>query len=134
MIIAVINDKERLEEDKADAIEKLLRGKELKERVYFDKESFLICNHTLEIMKGEMEKDSEGFLLEWTTTEEGFRTCKYCSERINNNVFAVQDDFDENGNPIISHEILQTGTTFHGESHLVSFDLLSLIFYILYYI
>lgn len=121
MIIAVINDKERLEEDKADAIEKLLRGKELKERVYFDKESFLICNHTLEIMKGEMEKDSEGFLLEWTTTEEGFRTCKYCSERINNNVFAVQDDFDENGNPIISHEILQTGTTFHGESHLVSF-------------
>ena len=121
MIIAVIHDSERLEEDKADAIEKLLRGKELKDRVYFENESFLICGHTLEIMKGEMEKDSESFLLDWTTTEEGFRTCKFCSERINNSVFGVQDDFDENGNPIISHESLQSGSTFHGDSHIASF-------------
>ena len=121
MILAVMKDETRFPIDKADAIEKLLRGKDFKDGLYLDSESFLICGHTLAIMKGLLEDDEKQFFETWTTVEEGYRTCTFCSERVSSNVFVTQDDFDEDGNPIISSDVLNTGPSFHGDSHIVSF-------------
>ena len=120
-IKAVLKDEKRDPIDKADAIDKILRGSTLKERVYFDTaESFLVCGHTLAELRGEMENDLQMFYTTWTTVDEGFRSCISCGERINGDVYSSQDDFDEDGNVIISHDVLSS-STFHGEGHVASF-------------
>lgn len=123
MIVAVMNDKERLPVDKFTGIEILLKTAQLKDELYVDdSDSFLICGHTMSILKGDMEDDEKAFFLKWTAIEEGYRTCIHCSERLSANVFAAVDDFDENGNPIISSAVLGSNTTFIGDTHVVTFS------------
>ena len=121
MIKAVLKDQKRTPIDKADSIEKILRGISTKDNIYFDAaDSFLLCGHTLAILKGDMENDLQLFYKSWTTVDEGFRSCISCGERINADVFVSQDDFDENGNPVISSDVLEGGS-FHGDTHMDSF-------------
>lgn len=123
MILAVMADKERLQSDKFVGIEILLKNANLKEEVYFDDDdSFLICSHAMAILKGDMEDDEKAFFLKWTAVEDGYRTCIHCSERVSANVFAAVDDFDENGNPIISSAVLGGGPAFIGDTHVVTFS------------
>ena len=115
MILAVMKDENRFPVDKGIGIEKLLKGIAPKENVYyFTDDSFLICAHTLAIMRGDLENDETLFYEYWSTVDEGFRVCKFCSERLTDQVFAAVDDFDENGNPIVSHDKLETGGM-HGD-------------------
>ena len=123
MILAISRDDERLPEDKAVAIEKLLRTSEIKDKIYFDSSDlFLICSHTLAIMKGDLEKDEKEFFENWTSVNEGFKICNHCGERITAAVYAAVDDFDENGNPLISHETMNSNSAFVGEGHIVTFN------------
>jgi hypothetical protein len=106
-ILAVLKDKNRTLVDQGDAIGKLLRGSAVKEHVYTDSSDlFLICEHTLSILKGDLENDNEEFYRTWTTIDEGFRSCKFCGERLSADVYVAQDDFDEDGNAIKSHDVL----------------------------
>lgn len=120
-ILAVMKDENRTPVDQAEAIEKILRGSSSKEEKYFDAgDLFLICNHSLSILKGDLETERDAFYEKWTTVDEGFRCCRFCGEQIAADVFTSQDDFDEEGNVIKSHDVLES-SAFHGESHVAAF-------------
>ena len=121
-ILAVLKDSNRTPSDKAEAIEKMIRGSTHKDEQYFDTtDSFLVCGHTLSELRGDMENDIRMFYDKWTAIDEGFRSCKYCGQQINSDVFVAQDDFDEDGNAIKSHDVL-VNSSFHGESHVAAFS------------
>ena len=120
-ILAVLNDDERDPSDKADGIEKLLRGTIHKESKWFEADdSFLLCGHTLGLLRGELDTDKTKFYETWTTVDEGFRSCVSCGEQINKDVLVAQDDFDENGNAVINYDVLSQ-PTFQGDTHVASF-------------
>jgi len=119
-ILAVLKDETRLPVDQSDAIGKLLRGSSMQNNVYFDSSDlFLICSHTLSILKGDLENDNDAFYLEWTTVDEGFRACKFCGEQLSSDVYAAQDDFDEDGNVMKSSDVL--GGISSEEPHMAAF-------------
>jgi hypothetical protein len=121
-ILALLKDDNRTPADKAEAIEKMIRGSTHKDEQYFDTgDSFLVCGHTLSELRGDMENDIRAFYDKWTAIDEGFRSCKHCGHQINSDVFVAQDDFDEEGNAIKSHDVLGE-SSFHGESHIAAFS------------
>lgn len=113
---AVLDDPERTPEDKADSIEKIVRELSSKEKVFTDSiGSFVVCEHTQAILKGDLEKDRLQFYETWTGIMDGFRCCKFCGEQINSDVLVSQDDYDEQGHLIVSHDALPS-SVFAGES------------------
>lgn len=120
MIKALLKDPERDPVDKASAIELLIKGKTQKDEQWFaEDDTFLVCGHTIALLRGDMETDKDGYYAKWTAIDDGFRACKFCGERVNNDVFVAQDDFDENGNAIINYDTLIENK---GESHVESFS------------
>ena len=118
---AILGDPDRLPEDKAQAIEKIVRNLAHTNKIYVDKNSaFVICSHTLAELNGDLEHDWRAFYEEWTSIDEGFRSCTYCGQQLSGNVLVAQDDFDQNGNAVINADVLPT-QDFHGESHMASF-------------
>ena len=123
LIKAVLNDQERDSVDKASAIEVLVRGNTQKENIWYTPEDlFLVCGHTVALLKGDMETDKDSYYEKWTAIDDGFRSCKFCGEQINRDVFILQDDFDENGNVVIGYGALPTEDAFKGDSHVESFS------------
>jgi hypothetical protein len=115
-ILVLLEDAHRTHEDKADAIDVLLKDIVPQNRVYLEaNESFLICQHTLATLKGDMERDPVDFYREWSALETGIRVCRYCGEQIGN-VYVAQDEFDNDGRLVVSHDKLDTDA-FHGETH-----------------
>lgn len=120
-VVAISNDPHRTPEDKADAIEKIIRELPVTNHIHLDSQNaFVVCDHTISELNGDLERDKDAFYTKWTTIEDGFRACKYCGEYVNSDVFVAQDDFDDQGHVIKMHEVLPE-TTFHGESHGPSF-------------
>jgi hypothetical protein len=120
-VLAILNDTQRTDLDKATDIEKLLLTLYLKNKVYTDKEElFVACQHTIAILKGELEENISEFYDEWTTIIDGTRTCKYCGEEVNKDVVIAQDEFDSNGAVQINYDVLTTNE-YHGESQFSSF-------------
>jgi hypothetical protein len=104
-ILIVLSDPKRLDIDKVKDISLLVENILPKERLFLDTTgSFLVCEHTIELLK---QPEMDPFYREWTFIESGYRVCKFCGEQINRDVFLAQDDFDESGQVIISHEKLQ---------------------------
>ena len=111
-VLLLLSDKKRLNIDKFNAIVKLVEAIIPKDRLYLDpKSAFLVCEHTIELLK---EPEMEPFYREWTFIESGYRVCRFCGEQINRDVFMAQDDFDEAGHVVKSHEKLPT--LMHGVS------------------
>ena len=107
-IINILNDDHRDPDDKADAILLLVKGIQPKNEQYLDKEGYrIICNHTIRILRGDLELNRIEFYNTWTRIEGGFQVCKYCGEAVNKDVFVAKDDFDENGNVIINYDKLE---------------------------
>lgn len=122
-ILALLRDDNRTPVDKAEAVEKMVRGSTHKDEQYFDiGDSFLVCGHTLSDLRGDMDDDSKLYYDKWAVIDEGFRSCKYCGEQINSDVFVAQDDFDEEGNAIKSHDVLGDSSSHGGESHMAAFS------------
>lgn len=108
-VISIMNDLERTDLDKAIAIQKLVTELQHVGRIYLDKnDKFVVCSHTIALLKGELADSHLLFYDEWTSILEGSRVCKYCGEVINNDVIVAQDEFDSNGGVIISHDVLPT--------------------------
>lgn len=123
LIKAVLGDPERDPVDKASAIQLLLIGVTQKDEQWFDSDdSFLLCGHTLALLRGDLEVDKDAYYKQWTAVDDGFRACKHCGEQINRDVFIAQDDFDENGNVIISYDVLDMPSAFKGDTHVESFS------------
>lgn len=105
-ILIVLADPKRLDIDKVKDVNTLVESILPTDHVFIDNHgSFLVCEHTLELLK---QPEMDAFYREWTFIESGYRVCKYCGEQINRDVFLAQDDFDEAGNVIISHDKLPT--------------------------
>lgn len=108
--------------DKLHNINLLVRELSVTNNKYYDAANlYVICMHTLSQLGGDLEHDRLAFYTKWTTPEDGFQVCRFCGQRVNDDVFIAQDDFDENGNPIVSHGVLDEKETYHGESHPPSF-------------
>ena len=97
-VLAVLADPERLPEDKEADVQTLLQESIHSNEQYTDKEGlFVLCDHTVAILKGDMEKDRLGFYRSWTATIDGFRVCRVCGEQVNNDVLVDQAEFTEEG-------------------------------------
>lgn len=117
----ILQDPHRTDSDKADTLQVLLRDIiPNQKKVYLDADgSFVVCNHTLSILRGELERDPSEFYREWTAIELGVRVCKSCGEHIGD-VYTAQDEFDNDGHLIVSFDTLQS-YTFQGESQIDTF-------------
>lgn len=123
MIKALLRDPERDPTDKASAIQLLLRGASQKEEQWFgEDDTFLVCGHTIALLKGDMETDKDAYYEKWTAIDDGFRACKFCGEQVNTDVFVAQDDFDENGQVMINYDVLEMNQAFKGQTHVESFS------------
>jgi len=118
-VVSIMNDPARAPEDKADAIELIVRDLNLENKKYLDVlGQFVVCSHTLAILHGKME-DRFAFYSEWTATQEGIRVCKYCGEEVNKDTFVAVKEYDEDGHVTMDYETL-TEKTFHGEDPFVN--------------
>ena len=103
MIVSILDDETKADEDKLYEIQTLIKDAPLKEHIYTDPETldFLVCEHELEILKGAFSKDPHEFLKAWCEKESGFYVCRYSGERISA-VIEAQDQFDEESR-VINH-------------------------------
>jgi hypothetical protein len=115
-ILTVLKDPRRLDEDKLNAIHALLKDVLPTESLYLNAEgSFLVCGHTLSVLRGDLAANMQAFYREWTGIDAGHRVCLHCGERVGQ-VFAQQDEFDDEGHLVVSHATLDR-PAFHGETH-----------------
>ena len=119
-VLSILDDIMRTPDDQADAIEMLTRDLELRNKIYVDVEGqFVVCMHTLSLLRGDLEKDRLGFYSEWTLIAEGRRVCRFCAEEINKDVIVATDEYDEDGHIVASYEALSQ-TVYHGHDPLES--------------
>jgi hypothetical protein len=119
-MLLILKDPERTEEDKVNAMEILLKDILPSNNIFLDANgSFVLCAHTLAILKGDMAKNLDLFYRDWTTSEQGFRVCKSCGDQVGQ-VYTTQDEFDDDGRLVVSQAAL-TEDSFHGESQIDSF-------------
>jgi len=108
-VLSILNDDTRTQVDKADAINILVQPLQIVKRQYLDdKNSFVICLHTLSLLRGALIDDRLVFYNEWTSVIDGYRVCKYCSEQINNDVIIDQEDYDSEGHLVVRSDVMAT--------------------------
>ena len=94
-VLTILEDTQRTSEDKFNAIELLLRDLQNINKQYVDlNKSFVICEHTLNILRGQLDDNTQSFLNEWTFIQLGKRICKYCGEEVNT-IDGVKIDFEQ---------------------------------------
>jgi hypothetical protein len=105
-ILAILDDPEREPEDKADDIERIVRDLTLDKNQYYDlADQFVVCAHTLEILRGGMG-DRFAFYAKWTVSAEGARVCRFCGEQVNKDIFFAVKEYDEDGHITTDYEAL----------------------------
>lgn len=108
-ILTILSDLSRAPEDQAHDIEILLNLITPKDKKYYDKEGvFLLCSHSLAILRGDVEKDRAEFYDKWCAIDGGYRVCKFCGDQINTDVFIAQDEFTSEGKPLINYDVLES--------------------------
>ena len=121
-MVAVLFDPKRLPEDKlADLRELLKTGAFLLNQVYVDADAnFVLCNHTLSLLSGDLLADRRKFYETWTALQDGFRVCRFCGERIITEDLVDQEDYNDEGFIVKHAEALETTKSFYNEE-LVSY-------------
>jgi hypothetical protein len=110
-VIVIMEDPEREPEDKADALEKIIRDMTLDNRQYFDVPGqFVLCSHTLEILRNAMD-DRYKFYAEWTVSIDGARVCRFCGEEVNKDSFVAVKEYDEDGHLTMDYSALDAEYT-----------------------
>jgi hypothetical protein len=106
-ILIILKDDTLLPPDKSYNIRLLTKEITPINNLFLDAEGiFLICNHTLSLLDGDLEADKSEFYNKWATLDEGYRVCKSCGEQINNDSFVAQADYDDDGHLVVSHDVL----------------------------
>jgi hypothetical protein len=115
--LAVLHDPRRHSRDKVRDLEAVVQDDILDANVYRDADGqFVLCEHTLAVLSGDLEKDRAFFYDVWSVRVEGWRVCKYCGERITSDDRVDQDEYDEQGFLLNKKEALETPPVFLGES------------------
>jgi hypothetical protein len=113
-VITILEDKERFADDKLKDITQIIQEAIFSNKVYTDKDgAFVVCQHTLAILGGELAADRRLFYDTWTAKVDGFRVCRSCGEQINADVLEDQEEFSDTGRLMKHAEALPT-TEFHG--------------------
>ena len=122
-VLTILADPHRDPEDKADDIQTIVNMIMPVNNVYLDKdESKIVCNHTLALLRGDLEEDNLEFYLKWATIEDGSRLCKFCGEEINTDVFVAQDEFTVDGKLVINYGKLDEDNQILPESNISVFS------------
>ena len=104
LTVKILSDDTKLPEDQLSEIQELLRDAVLENHIYKDGDgAFLICEHEIDILKGEFHKDPDAYLKKWTAKIDGFYVCQYSGDRIAE-IIQNQDQFDEQGRVINRHD------------------------------
>jgi hypothetical protein len=107
-VFVIQEDIEREPEDKADALEKIVRDLNLENRMYYDVPGqFVLCLHTIELLRGALD-DRFGFYAEWTVSVDGNRVCRFCGEEINTDTYNAVKEYDEDGHIVMEYSVLET--------------------------
>lgn len=107
-VLAIQADPNREPEDKAEALERIVRDLTLENRKYYDVPGqFVMCLHTVEILRGALE-DKFKFYAEWTVSVDGKRVCHFCGEEINGDTFNAVKEYDEDGHLVMDYSALET--------------------------
>jgi hypothetical protein len=115
-VVAILADEDRFPEDKLKAISLLTAGVPHTSKQVVDAEGlFVVCDHTLAILYGDMVTDRLAFYDKWTARVDGARVCTVCGEHVNNDVLVNQEDFSEEGRALKHADVLET-VSFHGEA------------------
>jgi hypothetical protein len=115
--MALLQDPRRHAMDKLQDLEAIVKDDILESNVYRDADGqFVLCEHTLAILSGDLETDRAFFYDVWTAKSDGWRVCKYCGERLLGDDLVDQDDYDERGFIMNKKEGLEVGRVFHGEA------------------
>lgn len=116
-IKTVLQDPRRLPDDKADALDVLLQNIVPADRVFLDPEGgFLLCQHTLAVLRGSMSKDLDAFYRTWTAVDAGVRACMSCGERVGQ-VYVQAAEFDDDGRLDLHYGAMEEQPTMRGEVH-----------------
>lgn len=112
--LVIQEDPNREPEDKAEALEKIVRDLTLENRKYYDVPGqFVLCSHTIDLLRGGLD-DKFKFYAEWTVSVEGKRVCKFCGEAINADTFQAVKEYDEDGHLTMEYSAIETAVV-HGD-------------------
>lgn len=110
-ILIILKDDTLLPPDKSYNIRLLMKEITPINNRFLDADDiFLICGHTLSLLDGDLEADRFAFYNKWATLDEGYRICTSCGEQINNDSFVAQEEYDDSGHLIVSHDVLAGNT------------------------
>jgi hypothetical protein len=114
-VVSILKSQNRTDDDKADAIEDIVREVLPENHLFMDVDAnFIVCEHTIAKLRGDLETDMLDFYRTWTAVDQGVRVCKHCGEQVGD-VLVAQQEFDEDGHIIESHAPL-ANPVFRGET------------------
>lgn len=106
-ILVILKDNTLLPPDKSYSIRLLTKEITPVKNLFLDANgSFLVCEHTLSLLDGDLEADRFAYYNKWTTLFEGSRVCNSCGDEINRDSFVAQEEYDDNGRMVVSHDVL----------------------------
>lgn len=112
-ILIILKDNTLLPPDKSYNIRLLTKEITPVNNVFLDKDGILIiCGHTLAQLDGEMD-DRFDFYNKWATLYEGSRVCKSCGEEINTDNYIAQEEYDDDGHLVVSHDVISDNHSEH---------------------
>jgi hypothetical protein len=115
-VLAIQHDDARTLQDKFQDIPLFLKDVSVVENIYKDSNgAFVFCNHTLALLGGELIADRRAYYDKWCVLVEGDRTCRFCGQVVNQDVFENQVEFDSNKKKISHQEALDEKAVY-GES------------------
>lgn len=104
-VLAILKDETREPEDKLKDLRTLIQDLPLQEKLFLDADGqFVVCEHTLSLLEGDLGRDSRTFYTKWCAIVEGSRVCKFCGEAVNRDVFVNVDEFDDAGHALVHAE------------------------------
>jgi hypothetical protein len=106
-VLVIQQDPNREPEDKAEALEKIVRDLVLENRKYYDVDKFVLCLHTIEILRGALDERFK-FYADWTLPLEGRRICRFCGEAINSDTYTAVNEYDEDGHLVMEYSAIET--------------------------
>ena len=116
-VIIILKDDTLFPPDQSHNIRLLIKELTPINEIYYDASNlFVICNHTLAILDGDLVSNRLAFYSKWATAEEGARVCRFCGEQINKDDLVAQDEFDDDGRLVLNYEVLSDAKSFHGSS------------------
>lgn len=117
LIVKILNDDTKVPEDQLAEIQELIRDAIFENNLYKTSDgAFLICEHEIERLKGEFNKDPDAYLKKWAAKVDGYYVCQYSGDRLAE-VIQHQDAFDEQGRVINRHDKI-SGAAYLPKEHL----------------